>query len=203
MEYIKIEEYESLQFQDKQKIIDILNKGGIFVFPTDSVYSIGCLMSNQKGIQRIIKLTGKAEKKSNMSLFFHDLKTLAEYTMNYNNTIFRSVKSLVPGAFTFIFRASKLVTKQFENTKKEVGIRIPDNEILLDIIAALDQPIISTSLNSGDMEEDSKDPYVLSQKYEHSVDLVIDNGPSDGSVTTVLDCTGDEIIMIREGKGIV
>ena len=201
MKYIKIDEYSSLQFNEKKEIIDTLKSGGICVFPTDSVYSLGCLMSNKEGIQRILKLTGKTEKKSSMSLFFPDLKTLAEYTQNYNNTIFRSVKSLTPGPFTFIFRASKLVMKNFENSKKEVGIRIPDSEILLSILADIDEPIISTSLNTGELENEYNDPEVISEKYSDQVDLIIDNGSTETSVTTVLDCTGDAIELIRQGKG--
>lgn len=201
MEYIKLEAYEDLQYNDLQKVVDIIKKGGIFIFPTDSVYSLGCVMSNKKGINRILKLTGKPEKKSNLSLFFSDMKSLSSYTMNYNNTIFRSVKSLIPGPYTFIFKASKLVTKSFENTKKEVGIRIPSEKVLMQIIESLDEPVISTSLNSGDLESLSNDPYELSKKYENDVDLIIDNGPSEGAVTTVLDCTGDEIELIRQGKG--
>ncbi len=201
MEYIKIEEYGDLQYNDIQTITDILNNGGIVIFPTDSVYSLGCKMSNKKGIERIIKLTGKVEKKSNLSLFFSDMKSLSSYTQNYNNTIFRSVKNLVPGPYTFIFKASKQVTKSFENTKKEVGIRIPAHDLLRQIIAALDEPLISTSLNSGDLESLSNDPFELSKQYENDVDLIIDNGPSDGGVTTVLNCTNEDIELIRQGKG--
>lgn len=201
MEYIKIEEYENIQYNDLENITKILDKGGIFIFPTDSVYSLGCKMNNKKGIARILKLTGKVEKKSNLSLFFSDMKSLSSYTQNYNNTIFRSVKNLIPGPYTFIFKASKEVTKRFENTKKEVGIRIPSQEVLQQIISSLDEPIISTSLNSGDMKSYSNDPFELSNIYKNDVDLIIDNGPSDEGVTTVLDCTGDEIELIREGKG--
>ncbi|MDA9773473.1 L-threonylcarbamoyladenylate synthase [Saprospiraceae bacterium] len=201
MKYIKIEEYQQLQFQDKQEVINTLNSGGIIVFPSDSVYSLGCLLGNQKGIDRILKITGKVEKKSNLSLFFTDLKSLSDYTLNYNNTIFRSVKNLTPGPFTFIFRASKIVTKMFENSKKEVGIRIPDHPILSDILKELDQPIISTSLNTGELKSSSNDPYEISEQYKDSVDLVIDYGAAEGGVTTVLDCTGDDIELIRQGKG--
>jgi len=201
MEYIKIEEFENVQYNELQQITEIINKGGIFIFPTDSVYSLGCKMSNKKGINRILKLTGKPEKKSNLSLFFSDMKSLSSYSQNYNNTIFRSVKNLIPGPYTFIFNASKQVTKSFENTKKEVGIRIPSHEVLRTIIEALDEPIISTSLNSGDLESLSNDPFELSQRYENDVDLIIDNGPSDESVTTVLDCTKDDIALVRQGKG--
>lgn len=203
MKYIQIQEHNPMTFQEKKEIITILEQGGIFVFPTDSVYSLGCLMSNKKGIQRILKITGKPEKKSNLSLFFPDLKTLADYTQNYNNSIFRAVKNLAPGPYTFIFNASKLVTKKFENSKKEVGVRIPSHKILMEIISELNEPIISTSLNSGDMQQWSEDPYELSQEFQHDVDLVLDNGPSEGGVTTVLDCTGEEIELVRQGIGIV
>ncbi len=201
MIYIKIESFELLQYQEKKDIINTLKKGGIIVFPTDSVYSIGCLLNNKKGIDRILKITGKPEKKSNLSLFFSNLKELANYTLNYNNTIFRSVKSLTPGPFTFIFRANKVVTKMFENSKKEVGVRIPDHPILIDILKELDEPIISTSLNTGDLEDNANNPFELSERYANEVDLVIDYGPSTQEVTTVLDCTGNDIELIRQGKG--
>lgn len=201
MNYIKVEKYENLNYNDLKTIVEILEKGGIFIFPTDSVYSLGCLMSNKKGINRLLKLTGKPEKKSNLSLFFGDMKELSSFTKNYNNTIFRSVKSLIPGPYTFIFKASKSVTRSFENSKKEVGVRIPDQHVLQEVIKAINEPIISTSLNTGAMEDLSNDPYELSQVYANEVDLIIDNGPSLGALTTVLDCTGNEIELIRQGKG--
>ena len=201
MKYIKIEEYEQLNYNDLRSAVDIISKGGIFIFPTDSVYSLGCLMSNKKGINRVLKLTGKPEKKSNLSLFFSDMKSLASYTKNYNNSIFRSVKSLIPGPYTFIFKASKMVTKSFENSKKEVGVRIPNQDVLSMLIKELNEPIISTSLNTGSLEVFSNDPYELSKLYENEVDLIIDNGPSIGGLTTVLDCTGNEIELIRQGIG--
>lgn len=201
MIYIKIEEFETLQYQDKQTILNTLKDGGIVVFPSDSVYSLACLLNNKKGIDRILKITGKAEKKSNLSLFFANLKELSDYTLNYNNTIFRSVKNLTPGPFTFIFRASKLVTKMFENSKKEVGVRIPDHPILSEILKDLDQPLISTSLNTGKLEDSANNPFEISETYKNLVDLVIDYGPSTEEVTTVLDCTGNDIELIRQGKG--
>ena len=201
MKYIKVEPYENLNYNDLKSIVEILENGGIFIFPTDSVYSLGCLMSNKKGVNRILKLTGKVEKKSNLSLFFSDMKELSSFTKNYNNTIFRSVKNLIPGPYTFIFKASKSVTRSFENSKKEVGIRIPDQDILQEVIKAINEPIISTSLNTGNMEDLSNDPYELSQEYSNDVDLIIDNGPSLGGLTTVLDCTGNEIELVRQGIG--
>ena len=201
MKYIKVEPYENHNYNDLKSIVEILENGGIFIFPTDSVYSLGCLMSNKKGVNRILKLTGKVEKKSNLSLFFSDMKELSSFTKNYNNTIFRSVKNLIPGPYTFIFKASKSVTRSFENSKKEVGIRIPDQDILQEVIKAINEPIISTSLNTGNMEDLSNDPYELSQEYSNDVDLIIDNGPSLGGLTTVLDCTGNEIELVRQGIG--
>ena len=201
MQYFQLEEFQTLEYKDKKKIVESINKGGIFVFPTDSVYSIGCLMSNKSGIDKILKLTGKVEKKSSLSLFFTNLKSIADYTQNYNNSIFRSVKTLIPGPYTFIFNANKKVTKSFENSKKEVGIRIPDHSVLSEILNDLDEPIISTSLNTGDLQGHFNDPFKLSELYKNDIDVILDCGPTDGSVTTVLDCTGDDIQLIREGKG--
>ncbi len=201
MEYIQKEKYEDLQYNELMSVVDILNKGGIFIFPTDSVYSMGCLMNNKKGINKILKLTGKPEKKSNLSLFFHDMKSLSTYTKNYSNVIFRSVKQLIPGPYTFIFKASKIVTKSFENSKKEVGVRIPDHRILQQIIKELNEPILSTSLNSGESSELSNDPFELSEFYKNDIDLFIDGGPSSGEVTTVLDCTSSQVELIRQGAG--
>ena len=190
--------------RDVKTIVDILKDGGIGVIPTDSVYALTCLKSNKDGIERIIKITGKAEKKAKLSLLCKDLKEVADHTLPYDNHIFKTMKRYLPGPYTFILNANSSVTKFFKNNKKEIGIRIPDNEVVQGILEILDEPLISTSLNLEDSDFDFLTGIEgIETMYKGNVDFVVDSGPLELGETTILDCTSGEIILVREGKGVI
>lgn len=200
MSYIDIDSY-NVNYKDVKTTVEALKNGSIVVFPTDSVLALGCLLDNKKGVKRIIKLTEKEEKKSNLSLFFTDLKNVAKYSLNYSNSTYRAVNRLVPGPYTFIFNANKEVTKFFENKKKEVGVRIPSNEFLRAVLKELDTPIISTSLNGDKFDKFNSNVLELSESFKNEIDLFVNMEDSEKGETTVLDCTGEDIVLVRQGIG--
>lgn len=202
MQYVQLDPY-NVSYKDVETTVNILKNKGIVVFPTDSVVAIGCLLSSKKSINKIIQLTQKPEKKSNMTLFFTDLKEVANYTQHYSNSIYRSVNRLTPGPYTFIFNANKVVTKAFENNKKEVGVRLPDHAFLREVLKQLDEPIISTSLSGEVFAPYATDMEALANDFKHDFDLILAEEHSSNEPTTVLDCTEEEIELIRQGKGAV
>jgi tRNA threonylcarbamoyl adenosine modification protein (Sua5/YciO/YrdC/YwlC family) len=188
--------------RDISQIVDLLNNGGIGIIPTDSVYAIATLMSNKDGIDRICKVTNKTEKKAKLSLLCKDLKAVADHTLPYDNHIFKSMKHYLPGPYTFILNANNSVTKYFKNNKKEIGIRIPDNNIVLELLAAIEGPLISTSLQSTDeFDGASIDIETIQEQFANSVEFLIDGSMTEAFETTVLDCTSGEIQLVRQGKG--
>ncbi len=187
--------------RDIKRIAEAMNKGSVVIFPTDSVYAIGCVMTNKSSIDRILKITGKREKQSKLSLICKDIKTVADFTLPYSNHVFKSMKRYLPGPYTFILNANNYVTKFFKNNKKEIGIRIPDNKIVLELMEYLDAPIISTSMNNPDVTEYFIDPEIIESTYEHQVDYLLDGGLGEAQGTTVLDCTSGDIEVVRLGKG--
>ena len=187
--------------RDLEMIAQKMKKGAVIIFPTDTVYALGCLMTKKDSIDRIIKITGKREKQARLSLICKDIKTVADYTLPYSNHIFKTMKRYLPGPYTFILKANSYVTKYFKNNKKEIGIRIPDNKIVLELLEFLDAPIISTSLNADAHGDYFADPEVIEDTFEYQVDYLLDGGLGDAMGSTVLDCTEDEIEIIRQGKG--
>jgi len=187
--------------RDLAMIAEKMKEGAVIIFPTDTVYAMGCLMTKKDSIDRIIKISGKREKQAKLSLICKDIKTVADYTLPYSNHIFKTMKRYLPGPYTFILKANSFVTKYFKNNKKEIGIRIPDNKIVLELLNHLDAPIISTSLNAGDQKDYFVDPNVIEDTFEYKIDFLIDGGQGDEEASTVLDCTEDEIKIIRMGKG--
>lgn len=187
--------------RDIKMIAEKMNKGAVVIFPTDTVYAMGCIMTNKSSIDRIIKTSGKKEKQARLSLICKDIKTVADFTLPYSNHIFKSMKRYLPGPYTFILNANNFVTKYFKNNKKEIGIRIPDNKIVLELMQYLDAPIISTSLNNDDVTEYFIDPEKIEDIYEYKVDYLIDGGLGEAVGSTVLDCTSGDIEVIRMGKG--
>lgn len=193
--------------RDIQMIATMLKEGAIGIIPTDSTYAVACTMSNKDGIERIIKATGKKEKKARMSLLCLDLKAVADHTLPYDNHIFKTMKRYLPGPYTFILNANNTVTKYFKNNKKEIGIRVPDNQIVLGLLAYLDEPIISTSVALNDDEEDDEQITHLStieainEHYQYSIDFSIDGQVVQAGETTVLDCTSGQIELVRQGLG--
>lgn len=184
-----------------RQIVDILREGGIIIYPTDTVYAIGCDINNNKAIQKIAKLKGSTAEKGNFSLICNSLSNLAEYAKVDNNT-FKMMKKNLPGAFTFILPASSNVPKLFKSKKKTVGIRVPDHFIPLRIVEELGNPILTTSIHDPDeVIEYTTDPELIHEKYNKQVDLILDGGYGNNTASTVVDCTSDSFEIIRPGIG--
>ena len=185
-----------------QQVVDVLKKGGLIIYPTDTVYGLGCDITNQKAIEKIARLRGMKPEKANFSFICYDLSHISDYIKPIDNETFRVLKKALPGAFTFIFNASKKVPKLLSSNKKTVGIRVPDNDIARCIVQMLGNPIISTSIHDEDeIKEYSTDPELIYEKFKDLVDLVIDGGYGDNEPSTVIDCTTGEFDIIRQGKG--
>lgn len=186
------------------QVVDVLRKGGIIIYPTDTVYGIGCDIYNQKAIERICKIKGIKPEKSNLSFICYDLSHISDYTKPIDNETYRVLKKALPGPFTFIFNANKNVPKLLSSNKKTVGIRVPDNNIARAIVKALGHPILSTSIRDEDeIIEYSTDPELIHEKYEELIDLMIDGGYGDNEPSTIVDCSAGEFEIIRQGKGIL
>ena len=184
-------------------ITKCLKDGGIIIYPTDSVYALGCDITKAKAIERICKLKNIKPEKSKFSFVCSDLSHLSEYTKPIPNHIFRIMKKALPGPYAFILEASNNVPKIIKQERKTVGIRVPDNIICREIVNALGTPIISTSLhdNKDEILEYFSDPEIIHRQYENSVDLVIDGGHGNIYPSTVIDCSSGEVHVIREGLG--
>lgn len=185
-----------------QQVVDVLKKGGLIIYPTDTVYGIGCDITNQKAIERICRVRGLKPEKAHLSFICHDLSHISDYIKPIENTTFRVLKKALPGPFTFIFEANNKVPKLLSSNKKTVGIRVPDNNIAREIVRQLGNPIVSASIRDDDeILEYSTDPELIYEKYKDQVDIVIDGGYGDNVASTVVDCTTGEFDIIREGKG--
>lgn len=185
-----------------QQVVDVLKKGGVIIYPTDTVYGLGCDITNPKAIERICRIRGIKPEKSNFSFICYDLRHISDYTKPIDNETYRILKKALPGPFTFIFNASKNVPKLLSSNKKTVGIRVPDNNIARAIVQMLGNPIISTSIHDDDeIIEYSTDPELIHEKYQNTVDLVIDGGYGDNEPSTIVDCSEGEFEIIRQGKG--
>jgi len=183
--------------------IKVLKNGGIIIFPTDTVYSMGCDLRNKKALNNLAKLKGIKLNKANFSIICNDLSNLSEYVKHIDRPTFKLLKHSFPGPFTFILNATNEVTKIFDTNKKEIGIRIPNNKIILEIVASLGNPIATTSLHN---DEDTfldyfADPNAIFEKYEGSVDMIIDGGYGNLEASTVIDCTGNVAKIVRQGIG--
>jgi tRNA threonylcarbamoyl adenosine modification protein (Sua5/YciO/YrdC/YwlC family) len=187
-----------------RQIVDLLENGAIIIYPTDTVYAMGCDIRASKSIEKIARYKGLNPKNPDLSLIFHDMSQLSEYTIIRDNNIFKLLKRNLPGPFTFIVQANKQIPKLFKNKKKTVGIRIPDNNIVLELVKELGRPIITTSIHDPDeIIEYTTDPELIHEKYSDFVDAVIDGGFGNNEASTIVDCTGDEIEIVRQGPGIL
>lgn len=185
-----------------EQAVEVLKKGGVIIYPTDTVYGMGCDITNQKAIERICKLRGIKPEKANFSFICSDLSHISDYIKPIDTTVFRVLKKALPGPFTFIFNANNNVPKLLSSNKKTVGIRVPDNAIAREIVLQLGNPILSTSIHDDDeVIEYSTDPELIHEKYEDKVDLIVDGGYGDNEPSTVVDCTSGEFEIIRQGKG--
>jgi tRNA threonylcarbamoyl adenosine modification protein (Sua5/YciO/YrdC/YwlC family) len=185
-----------------QLIVECLKDGGIIIYPTDTIYGIGCDIFRPKSIERIIDIIGNKKKKSSLSFICADLSHLSDFTKPINNQVFKAMKKTLPGPYTFILEANNHVPKILQSKKKTVGIRIPNNNIILEIVTILGHPILSSSVKDDDeILEYTTDPELIYEKYRDKVDIVIDGGFGDNVPSTVVDCTTGDLEIIREGKG--
>jgi len=187
-----------------RQIVDLVEIGGIIIYPTDTVYAMGCDIKANRSIEKIARFKGLNPKNPDLSLIFHDMSQLSEYTIIRDNTIFKLLKRNLPGPFTFIVQANSQIPRMFKNKKKTVGIRIPDNSIVLEIVRELGRPIITTSIHDPDeIIEYTTDPELIHEKYIDFADIVIDGGYGKNEASTIVDCTGGEPEILRQGLGIL
>ncbi len=185
------------------EVVKCLQNGGIIIYPTDTVYGLGCDINNKKALERIARIKGIKLKDSNFSFICFDLSNLSKYAKQINSRTFKLLKRIFPGPFTIILKGTNKIPKIFSNKKKTVGIRIPNNNIVREIVKKFGNPIVSTSILDEDaVIEYSTDPELIYEKYKELVDLVIDGGYGMNIASTVVDCTDDnDYKIIREGKG--
>jgi tRNA threonylcarbamoyl adenosine modification protein (Sua5/YciO/YrdC/YwlC family) len=191
---------DNTNIKDVTKIVDILRDGGIIIYPTDTVYALGCDALNVRAVEKICKIKGINPQKRNLSIICPDLSNISEYA-KVSNAVFKLMKRNLPGAFTFILDATNSLPKIYKN-RKEVGIRIPDNNIILTLVKELGNPILTTSVRDKDeFMEYSTDPELIEEEYGETVDVVVDGGYGGLEPSTIVDCTGEEIKIVRQGKG--
>lgn len=183
------------------QVVECLRDGGVVIYPTDTVYSIGCSLNHNRAIERVAKIKDIKPEKADFSLVCYDLSHIAEYA-RISNATYKLMRRALPGPFTFILKGSSQIPKVFRSRKKTVGIRIPDNNIARDIVKELGNPIIATSVHDDDeLIEYTTDPSLIHEKYNHSVDIVIDGGYGKNTASTIIDCTTEYFEIIRQGIG--
>lgn len=183
------------------RVVKILRNGGLIIYPTDTVYGLGCDITNTKALERIARIKGIKLDKANFSFVCSDLSNLSDYVKQIDTATFKILKRSLPGPYTFILPGNNNLPKEFKK-KNTVGIRVPDNNIALEIVRQLGNPIVSTSIHDDDeILEYSTDPELIFEKWQNLVDAVIDGGYGDNTASTIIDLSGDEPIVVREGKG--
>lgn len=183
------------------KVVKVLKEGGLIIYPTDTVYGLGCDITNTKALERIAKIKGIKLEKANFSFICHDLSNISDYVRQIDTSTFKLLKRALPGPYTFILPGNNNLPKEFKK-KTTVGIRVPDNSIALEIVKILGNPIVSTSIrDEDDVIEYTTDPELIFEKWQNLVDLVIDGGYGNNVASTIIDLSGDEPIVVREGKG--
>ncbi|MDT8308015.1 MAG: L-threonylcarbamoyladenylate synthase [Bacteroidales bacterium] len=185
-----------------KRVVETLENGGIIIYPTDSVYALGCSLLHPKSIEKLARIKQINPEKAMFSFIFSNLTHLSNYTKPIDNTIFKLIKKTTPGPFTFILEANNRMPKIVKGRKKTVGIRIPDNNIALAIVEELGHPLITSSVHDeDDIIEYMTDPEMMYEKYQYDIDLLVDGGYGDNRASTVIDCTDGRITLLRQGKG--
>ena len=198
--FIKIYE-ENPNSEEIKKVVSVLKKGGLIIYPSDSVYALGCDISNYKALEKVARIKGVKLDKANFSFVCESISNISSYVTHISTPTFKILKRALPGPYTFILPGNNNLPKAFKK-KKEVGIRVPNNEIVLAIVRELGNPIISTSIYDEDeIVEYTTDPELIYEKWRSQVDLVIDGGYGGNIPTTVINLCGDKPELIREGKG--
>jgi len=190
--------------KEVDRVVDLLRDGGVIIYPTDTVYGLGCDITRSKAIDRVAQIKGINPEKTRFSFIVYDLSHLSDYTKPLDNQVYKLMKRNLPGPFTFILDANNNVPRILQSKKKTVGIRIPDNPIIREIVRFLGNPILTTSVHSGDEILDYiTDPELIHEEMGNLVDMVIDGGFGNNIPSTVVDCTGPEIQVVREGLGVL
>jgi len=191
-------------YDEIAKVVECLRNGGLVIYPTDTIYGIGCDINKQRAVERVCKIKGIDPEKANFSFICSDLSHLSAYTKPINTATYKVIKKSLPGPFTFILEANNNVPKLFRSKKKTVGIRIPDNAICLEIVKQLGNPIMSTSVHDDDeIIEYTTDPVLIHEKYKDLVDIVIAGGYGNNQASTVVDCTNGDFSILRQGMGVL
>lgn len=195
---------ENPNFREIHQVVECLKNGGIVIYPTDTIYGIGCDIFQHKAVERIAQIKGIKLDKANFSFICYDLSHISDFTRQISNPIYKLMKRTLPGPFTYILNSSNNVPRLFESKKKTVGIRIPDNMTARQIVNELGNPIMSTSVK-GDNEniETITDPELIHERYKDLVDIVIDGGIGGIETSTIVDCTDEEYKITRQGKGVI
>ncbi len=199
--FIKIYD-ESPNVSDVSSVVACIDKGGIVILPTDTIYSMVCKLSSKKGFDTLCRIKGLTAKNADFSILCASISELSSYTRPINNVVFRMLKKNLPGPFTFIFEASSKIPKLFGNKRKTIGIRVPDNAIFQAISQRLDEPLIGTSIHDDDaIIEYTTDPELIYEKYESQIDMMVNGGFGNNVASTVVDCTEQPPIILRQGIG--
>jgi tRNA threonylcarbamoyl adenosine modification protein (Sua5/YciO/YrdC/YwlC family) len=184
------------------RVVEVLRRGGVIVYPTDTIYGIGCDLMNRKAVERLCKIMNIKPQKLDLSFICNDLSHISEYVKRIDTPVFKVLKKSLPGPYTFIFESSSKVPKILDVNKKTVGIRIPDHNIPRMLVAELGNPLITTSIKDDDhIKEYTTDPEEIYEDFKHLVDVVIDGGVGGNIPSTVVDCTTHEFVLIRQGLG--
>ncbi len=199
-DFIRIYE-ENPNPKEIEKVVSVLKRGGLIIYPTDTVYGLGCDITNIKALERIAKIKGVKLEKANFSFICHDLSNLSDYAKQIDTSTFKILKRALPGPYTFVLAGAKTLPNPFKK-KKTVGIRVPDNNIAIEIVKQLGNPIISTSIHDDDeVLEYTTDPELILEKWDNLVDLVIDGGYGGNEGSTIIDLSDGDPVVLREGKG--
>jgi len=186
-----------------EKIVDVISKGGVVVYPTDTVYSFGCSIHSVSGIERIAKLKNIDAKKYEFTVVFDNISHISQYAKAFDNQVYKILKRHLPGPFTFILESNNELPKHLRNNSKTIGVRIPNHSVPLEIIRQLKSPIISTSVYvESEVIEYTTDPELIDERYGDKIDLIIDSGYGNTDASTVVDCTTGNFEIIRQGLGI-
>jgi len=193
---------ENTNPKDLKLVTECIRDGGVIIYPTDTVYAMGCDINSRSGIERVARMKQVKVEKADFSFVFYDLSHISEYTKQFDTTVFKLLKRNLPGPFTFILEANNSIPRLFRNKKRTLGIRVPDNAICRSIIDKLDRPIISTSIHDEDeVIEYTTDPELIHEKYANKVDMVVDGGFGNNEASTVVDLTSGEAEIMRQGIG--
>lgn len=192
----------NIDMRKMKQIVECLRDGGVIIYPTDTVYGMGCDVFNKSAVEKICKIKKVKVEKMNFSFIFNDLSHISDYTLNVDTPTYKLLKRCLPGPYTFILKANNSIPKLFKNNKRTIGIRVPNNPIPQMIVQELGHPILTTSVHhEDDIIDYITDPYAIYERYENLVDMVIDGGIGGYKPSTIIDCTGDAPVVTREGIG--